>query len=288
MTLSGWRFPAGGAAHPGTAMNASMPSLSRFARHVGALLLCAFVWPVAAAPGAPLAVCLAEDSLPFSSSQPVPAGVDYDVAVELARSLERPLQLSWVQIPSRGGLPKALHQSLDAGSCELFLGVPGNGDPDESGDDATLRTSSPYRSAAYVLVAARNSKVRTLADAQRARRIGAVTATPADLYLFRAGFSRVPYGSNAALLEALSTDAVDAAVMWMPALARLSVGDQALWPDAIRAQALDVPELRTSFSYVMRADRVDDAAAIDQLLRSMHADGALDRISQRYGLPVDS
>jgi ABC-type amino acid transport substrate-binding protein len=263
-------------------MNIPTNNLRRPATSLGIALMCALNWGAASAATAPLSVCLADDSLPFSASQPQPSGLDYDIAVEMARRTNRALQLSWVQIPNRGGLPKALGQSFEAGSCAVFMGVPRSAEADEP--EARLRISAPYRSARYVLVAARHSKLRTRADAQRARRIAAVTATPADLYLFRTGYSRVPYGSNAALLEALSSDEVDAALIWWPALARLTDNGRALWPEAIRLDAIDDAELRTEFSYAMPSSAAGAGAELDALLGDMRSDGTLQNIAQQYGL----
>lgn len=235
--------------------------------------------------GQTLDVCLAEGNPPFSASRPEPGGIDLDVAAALAERLQRPLHVAWVEVPNRGGLDKALRGAFQAGRCTLFFGIPESAGAGAEPGEAGLGASEPYLSAGYVLVAARKGGVRTLEDARRAGRIGAVSATPADLFLFANGFARVPYAGNEALLEALSTNAVDAAVMWMPALARLADEGRTLWPEAVRVGQIADPGLRTDFVVAMRAEP-EAAARIDAALQQMRAEGVLSAIARRHGLPA--
>lgn len=229
-----------------------------------------------------LVACLPEDNLPFSSSNG--GGVDAEVSRRIGDFLHRPVRISWVTIPERGGLGKALRQSMVPGNCDLFFGIPVTGAANEDVLDHRLETSAPYLSTGYVLIAAKGSSVRTLDDARKARRIGVVTATPADMYLHKHHFSRIPYGSNRDLLEALSAGSVNAGVLWMPALASAEQQGFKLWPNAISDQTLQSPELETRFVVAMRRGETNLKSELNAALAHLSADGTLTSILQRHGI----
>lgn len=232
-----------------------------------------------------LRTCLADDNPPFSTMDGERHGIDHEVAAELAGRLGRTMAVHWVTIPNRGGLGKALRRAFSAGECELFAGIPladgGNEDLQEQG----LKSSPPYLRTGYALLASPAGRVHTLADARAAGRVGAVSATPADLYLFEQQMHRRPYGSNQALLAALAAEEVDAALIWLPALARLAEGGQPLWPGALRAGELRDARLTASFAMVLSPAATLSSAALDQALEKMRQDGAIERIAARYRLP---
>lgn len=233
-----------------------------------------------------LRTCLAADNPPFSTRAGDRHGIDHDVMAELAARLGRTLEVHWVTIPNRGGLGKALRRAFASGECELFAGVPLAEGRNEDLREQGLASSRSYLGTGYALVAARGSGVRTLADARAAGRVGAVSATPADLYLFEQQMHRRPYGSNEALLAALTADEIDAALVWMPALARLGDGGQALWPGALRAGEVQDARLRTDFVVAFAPASTLSNATLDRTLQAMGQDGAIEGIAMRYGLPT--
>jgi ABC-type amino acid transport substrate-binding protein len=227
-----------------------------------------------------LRVCVDNDDPPFSSEAIPERGIDVDVAQALAGQLGRPLKLVWVEVPNRGGIGKALRQTLAAGKCDAYLGVPQS--PDMAGDlaERKLVASGPYLTLGYVLVAAPGKPVPTAASLSSTRKIGAASATPADLYLHRMQLPRTPYPGNAALVKALAAGELELALVWSPAL----VGDAA--KNLVRAtEPLDDADLYTGMTVATRgADAVlskDVAVAVDAL----RADGRIDAIAGRYGLP---
>ena len=233
-----------------------------------------------------LHTCLAADNPPFSSMTGERHGIDHDVMAELAVRLGRSMAAHWVTIPNRGGLGKALRRAFASGECEVFAGVPLADGRNEDLQEQALVSSRPYLSTGYALVVARGSAVRTLSDARKADRVGAVSATPADLYLFEQQMQRRPYGSNEALLAALSSNAIDAALVWLPALARASGGGPALWPGALRLGEVHDDRLRTGFVVALSPTSTLSSAALDRALAAMQQDGAIVAIAERYGLPT--
>lgn len=240
----------------------------------------------AEAEGAGLRVCVAEDNSPFSSSSGVERGIDVDLIEELGRRLGRAVQFDWVRIANRGGLGKALNQSLVKGQCDAFAGIPDGGEVHEDLAEKGLVASTPYLSAAYVLVQAPGQHLASLADLRRVAHLGAVTATPADLYLFESGLHRAPYGNNQDLIRALSQGELDAALMWSPALARLKAAGQPLWPNAVVPDVHFGGEMKTRFVIALRADESGLLAQVNTTLAGMQDDGFVRDLARRYGLPL--
>jgi len=255
---------------------------TRFFSTALAALLC-LPWSLPAQAGTPLKVCMAEDNAPFSSM--AAGGIDPLVTDELGRRLDRPVRIEWVQIPARGGLGKALNQSLRSGRCEVFAGVPTDGEEGESLAERKLVASDTYLTVGYVLVRAPGSKITGRADLIGVR-LGAVTSTPADLYLFREHLTRQPYGNNASLLHAVKTGDVDAAIVWGPALARLLADGAQLWPDAVVAGTRFDDDMLAHLTLVMPADHADLRNDINRALAAMRTDGVIARAGAQFGLPA--
>ena len=236
----------------------------------------------AAAPPSPpvLNVCLNDDDAPFSTAATPDQGIDVEVAQALARRLGRPLRLVWVQVPNRGGLGKALRQSLVAGGCDAYLGVPQGPDMAKDLVERKLVASGAYLTLGYVLVANTGAAVPSPATMRRARKIGAGSATPADLYLHRMQMPRSPYPGTAALIAGLQAGEIDLALIWSPALA----GPVAT--TLVRAtEWIDDADLYTGLTVATRSADTALSADIAGAIDALRADGQLDGIAERNRLP---
>lgn len=231
-----------------------------------------------------LVACADEENPPFSS-RAENGGIDVDVAQAIAQSLGRTLSLRWVLIPARGGLGKALRQTIQAGECDLFLGLPENVGADDELGGRPLVASPVYLTTGYLMVSA-GKHVHNLQDAKNAHRVGAVTATPADLYLYKQNFHRVPYGNNPDLLRALHAGEVDAALVWAPAIARARGTPLAPGAGAILAEQPKDPELQTRF--VIATPKQDEQLGrqVSDAIEKLAADGTLKAIAAKHGLPM--
>lgn len=254
-------------------------SPARLLQSLFGLLACAAL-PVSAG-GAPaaLGVCVVEQNPPFSSRTPQPVGVDVDVAQAVAARLGRAVQWQWITLQERGGLGRALKESVQAGSCALFAGLPVTDGSDDDLSAHGLVASQPYVSVGYVLLTPAASAIGSMA-AVGAQKIGAVTATPADLYLLAGGFNRTPFGGSPALLDALAKGQVGAGLLWAGRVA----GD-ALPAGVVVREVLQAPALQTRFVMLSRRSDTALAAAVEAAIGVLQADGTLDAIATRNGLP---
>jgi len=242
----------------------------------GLVLACA----AATAAAAPLAVCVDADDAPFSSAATPERGIDVGVAQALAERLERPLKLVWVTVPNRGGLGKALRQTLVAGECDAYLGIPLGPDMARELAERQLAATGAYLGLGYLWVAAPGQPAPSAATLRAARKVGAVTATPADLYLHRMKLPRAPYGNGAALMAALRAGEVELALLWSSALADEGARD------LVRADAPpDDAELRAGLSVAFRRADAAFAQQLSAAVDALRAEGRFDAIAARHGLP---
>jgi ABC-type amino acid transport substrate-binding protein len=124
----------------------------------------------------------------------------------------------------------------------------------------------------------------TLAAARKVPRIGAVTATPADLYLHKEKFHRVPYGNNGELMQAIQSREIDAALIWSPAFGALRSPDQGRQPVIAKEQSPD-RMLRTNLLIAVGTAQTALAQEVNGALEQMRADGSIRSTAEAQGLP---
>lgn len=237
-----------------------------------------------------LRVCADPNNLPFTNEQG--EGFENKIAERLARELEA--TLSYVWFPQRRGF---VRNTLNAGQCDLIMGVPEGYDP--------VRTTRAYYRSTYVFVyrADRGHAVTSLADpALRRLRIGIhligddyANPPPAQALAARGirdnvrGYSI--YGDYsqpnppARLIEAVARGEVDVAIVWGP-LAGYFARRQGVPLTVVPVPpASDVSGQSWSFSIAMGVRRRDAALAaeIDRLLVRDRA--GIGRILDEYGVP---
>lgn len=255
-----------------------MKLLTLFRGGVAVLALAAFT--AGAEPAPPWRVCLDAEDPPFGPGGAVASGFHADLARALAERLGRPLQWVTVAVPNRGGLPKALRGQLLAGRCEAWLGLPLGPEMQAELSGLGLRLSAPYLGLGYRWVAGPGQPAPTADRVARARGIGVVSATPADLELHRRHLPRLPHGDAAALLAGLRAGTLDLALLWSPALGR---------PEAegllSSGEGLEAPALRTALALGLRAADHAQVEALDAALAALRAEGVLDGLRRTHRLP---
>ena len=232
-----------------------------------------------AAHAASLNACVVEGNAPFSSRDGGAKGLDIEVMQAVAARMGRDLQLTWITVPARGGMGRALKQTVQAGTCELFVGLPETVDGGEDLAERNLVASRPYASVGYALVVPAASKAKALGDL-RAARVGGITATPADLHLLAGGYNRTPYGSVSQMLEAVARGELGGALVWSGRLAETPL------PASLRlAQVLREPTLTTRFVIAYRRGDAALGSELDAVLTAFAADGTLDALARKAGFP---
>ncbi len=235
-------------------------------------------------PGA-LTACVVGDNPPFSSaSAEGRGGIDVDVAQLIAQQIGRELRLQWVRVPARGGIGRALKESIQSGTCDVFLGVPDAQEMATELREHHLASTRPYLAVGYLLVSPPGSKPATIREARRVKRLGASTATPADLFLYKEHFNRVPYGNNRDLLVALCNGEIDMALAWSPAIATLRA-DGSGAQVVIASEQPDDRILRTGLAIATRLDDSEMTRQIDLAIQRLQADGSFAKLADLHGLP---
>lgn len=165
-----------------------------------------------------LRVCADPDNLPFSNVRL--EGFENKIAQVIAADLNASVSYTWLS--QRGGF---IRKTLDAGQCDLVIGVP-------SGYGQVLSTK-PYYSSAYVFVYAKNGnlKLRSFDDpALRKIRIGIhafgeAGASPPALALGSRGIVSGIVGftildtadsPSGKIINAVAAGDIDVAIVWGP------------------------------------------------------------------------
>jgi quinoprotein dehydrogenase-associated probable ABC transporter substrate-binding protein len=239
---------------------------------------------------AALRVCADPNNLPFSNERG--EGFENRIASLLARDLGTHVEYTWWA--QRRGF---VRNTLNAGTCDLILGVPmGYG---------MVRTTQPYYRSTYVFVSRRDRglHISSLDDPMlRKLRIGVhligddYANTPAVHSLAQRGLASnlvgfTLYGDYsqpnppARLIEAVADGKVDVAVAWGPLagyFARRSKVPLDLQPVTPTRDGA----LTYVFDIAMGVRRRDStrSAALDAELAHRHAD--IDRILTDYGVPL--
>jgi len=254
-----------------------------------AVVLCCGAWLTVSAAaqdgaGRALSACLIEDNPPFSALAADTVGIDVEAAQLIAQKLGRPLRMVWVQVPARGGFGKALKESIQSGKCDFFAGVPAGKEMADELRQHKLVSTRPYLGVGYLLVSPPGSRPAGMADAKRARRVGAASATPADLFLHKENLHRIPYPNNRDLLAALRGGALDLALVWTPALAADPLRQSGA-PVAAAEQPAD-PDLRTGLAFATRATDAALMREIDAAIVQLQQERQWSALAGRYGLPT--
>lgn len=238
-----------------------------------------------------LRVCADPNNLPFSNAKG--EGFENRIAELMARELGTRLRYVW--LPQRRGFVRT---SLDAGTCDLIVGVPAEFEP--------VRTTKPYYRSTYVFVqrADRGPPVASLADTLlRHMRIGIhLTGTdyanppPAHALAARgiidnvAGYSI--YGDYsqpdppARLVEAVANGDVDVAIVWGPLAGYFAQRQAAPLTLVPVPPASDPTGQPWSFPIAMGVRRQNPglAAELDRLLGAERA--AVRTILEQYHVPL--
>jgi quinoprotein dehydrogenase-associated probable ABC transporter substrate-binding protein len=248
-------------------------------------------WLAIGAGAPPLRVCADPNNMPFSNQRG--EGFENEIATLVATGLHRQLAYFW--LPQRRGF---VHNSLDAGRCDLVIGVP-------AGYGRLQPTRSYYRSS-YVFVSRADRRVRIESfddPALRKLTIGIQLAgddydnPPAAQALAARHLARnvrgfTLYGDYSQpdpqrdIVDAVADRRVDVAVVWGP-LAGYYVRRAPIALDLTPVAAeRDAPAVPFTFDIAMGVRRGDASllAAVDAII--VRRGPEIRRILRRYGVPL--
>jgi polar amino acid transport system substrate-binding protein len=221
-------------------------------------------------------LCADADFLPHSHSGMNPPGFDVEVAQAVAKQLDLELSMHWV-ITLKGF--RALRNLYDR-ECDFFMGLP----RDESFLEEAFRldVTAPYYNGGFARLVRSDAKSTNLADYKSAG-VGVQMATVPDFRLFGRGIERKLYRNVDAVFAALVAKEIEIAVV--PAL-------EAAWLVHTNREAglkiLDTTD--AEFLYPMgfgvRKKEQDVKAALESAIASLREDGTLERLREKYGVPM--
>lgn len=216
-------------------------------------------------------VCADPHNLPFSDQDQAPAGYELEIAGKIADGLGVRLDYLWFHT----GYGKRALRQLQEGRCDFFMGLP----TAMAGSLPRLALSRPYYVTGFVPVARPRPDLRQLSELKDGK-VGVEMMTVADFQLFRQGYDRELYRTQAEIFQGLATGQIAAGLMWYPTAAWLIKGA----PEAGLAVLGGDPGLRYEIAVALRREDESLRLAIDAILDRLETEGDIRQILQRYGL----
>ena len=257
---------------------------------VGACAVAGAAWPARNHAREPLRVCADPNNLPFSNKRG--DGFENRIATLIAKDLGTRVEYTWWA--QRRGF---VRNTLNAGSCDVILGVPAHYE--------MVRTTQPYYRSTYVFVTRRDRGLRitSLDDPElRKLRIGVhligddYANSPAAHSLAWRGITTNVVGYTlygdyskpnppARLIEAVEKNEVDVAVAWGPLAGYFA--KQSRVPLELRPVTPEKDGVMTyAFDIAMGVRRRDStrSATLDAEIARRQPD--IERILRDYGVPL--
>jgi len=238
-----------------------------------------------------LRVCADPNNMPFSNARR--AGFENRIAERLAKDLALPLEYTW--LPEGRGF---VRKTLNAGTCDLIMGVPQGYDP--------VRTTRPYFRSTYAFVYRTGSAyaVRSMDDTMLTHlRIGIhvigddyQNTPPAEALAARGIIDNVRgfpiFGDYsrpdpaAAIIHAVARDSIDVAIVWGPFAGYFAPREHVPLTVVPIERAVDASGQPFAYNISLGVRHADSAFAtlLDSLLVRDQAD--ISSILQTYGVPL--
>ena len=273
-------------------MRASISSGARAALRLASSLLGAWLMVgsarLAAAEAAPLTVCLLSHNAPYSTRADE-RGFDLDTARAVASRLSRPLLIAWTandpHIDEFDDSDFPLRK-LAKGACDLIFSMPGPAS-DTLRQSPKLALGANYYGAAFELLSCDSASPKGLRGL-RGMTIAIQSQTVAHFAALMVKAKPNNYFSLDAAIEGLRKHETDAALLWGPTTGwRLSKASSTVEP-ACGFVAGYEPHAAVRWNLAV-ATRKDDEAlrvAVDGALVQITAQGELQQIAARYGIPL--
>lgn len=231
-----------------------------------------------------LSVCADPYIYPYSSSSAHPPGFDIEIIQKVAERNGLGLEYVWVDTGSRGGLGRALRNSIVKGRCAVFTGIAVDDDQIEELAEKGLEFTDPYIGLGYLLVtkdpAAGYSGIEDFKDTK----IGVSMATPIDAWLFDEGYSRELYRGNRRVMKGLAEGDIEVAFVWATTVSTAikEFPDQAF---AVVEGFDPRPGMRWNLAFAVPKEAAALKQMINKTIAHLIGEGEAADIVEGYGLP---
>ena len=238
------------------------------------IVLLGLLRPLMCTAATPLRLCTDPDNLPFSSSTNTAApGIYVELGREIAASLGRPFEAVWAPTESAS---REIHQTLLAGRCDGFIGVPDSLDFMPS----SLILSKPLLTVGYALVAPRGATIRGFADLYRKRVAVQFSTPPQDLLAQHDEITMVTVDSPREGLDELARGAADAAILWGPSVGWIEHANR---NNLYRVVPLADSNMHWNAVIAFARDQTKLRDSVDRVLHGLGR--SITYLKEKYGLP---
>jgi ABC-type amino acid transport substrate-binding protein len=231
-----------------------------------------------------LIACADPYGFPYASRNANPPGFDVEILQALAKRGGMELEMYWADTGTRGGMSRALRNSMMKGRCDIFAGV------SDSGDDdilmGQLAFTGPYLGMGYILVVQNKAAGMTTMEEISAAgmKIGVQMSTPIDAYLHEKEIARELYPDNPRVMRGMARGEIDAALVWATVLTTA----QRKYPDATFKMAkgyVPVEGQQWDLNYLVRKRDKSLMQFINEGIRELLDNGKIKDIVESYGVP---
>jgi ABC-type amino acid transport substrate-binding protein len=231
-----------------------------------------------------LSVCADPYIYPYSSASSHPPGFDIEIIQQVAERNGLDLEYVWVDTGTRGGLGRALRNSIVKGQCAVFTGIAVDDDQIDELAEKNLVFTDPYLGLGYLLVVKDSAEGLTGLDDFKDTKVGVSMATPIDAWLFDEGYPRELYRGNRRVMKGLAEGEIKAALVWMTTVST-AIKE---FPDQTFAivQGYDPqPGMRWNLAFAVPKDAPELKQMIDETIAQLISEGEAAKIVEGYGLP---
>jgi len=231
-----------------------------------------------------LVACADPYDFPYAARGANPPGFDIDILTALAKRGGMELEIYWADTGTRGGMSRALRNSMMKGRCDIFSGVADNGDDDILMGKLTF--TDPYLGVGYILVVQNKAKDMTTVEEIRAAnmKIGVQMSTPMDAWMHDNGIARELYPDNPRVMRGMANGEIDAALVWSTVLTQA----QRKYPDATFKMAngyVPVEGQHWNLKYLVRKRDASMMQFINEGIRELLDNGKIKEIVESYNVP---
>lgn len=248
---------------------------------LGALMLCS---APAHAEDAGLRVILDRNNPPYSSMEGHPPGLDAEIAGEISRRLERPLQVVWADTLDDGLLTPVVRPG---GEADIAVGVPIDRDTVEEmlhvGEQVLY--SLPYAATGYVLVTSKDHE--PVDDLKQVGRgvIGVEVGSVAAMQLWDNGYLLRRFGSQDRILNAIAAGDLEYGVVWSNGGWLIEQDERLLDALTIQNAEIDMRKPRWNVAVAVGRHNRELLPVIDSVIYAMRQDGVFESLYEKYHIP---